>query len=237
MLDPMIGDVQAFWIDLATALPFIVAIHLISNALAGAYGRVWEYASTNEAVRLVAANGGASATILVLAWVVRDQIGVVIPFSTLVVGGLLSFLIMGLVRFRSRLFSFRQQTEGPSILVVGSSSEAAAFAHRAGEIEGGGRVVGFVNGHNGSPSSVRLLADLPILGSLEDIAAVVQDEEVDQLVVVGGDPDLVRDVVDRCLEIDVRLRILPGVQSVMEDERAPLDLRDIKVEDLLVREL
>ena len=102
MLDAGIGDVRVFWIDLAMALPFIVAIHLVANALAGAYGRVWEYASTSEALGLVAANGGASASILVLGWAVRDQIGIVIPFSTLVVGGLLSFLMMGLVRFRSR---------------------------------------------------------------------------------------------------------------------------------------
>ena len=34
----------------------------------------------------------------------------------------------------------------------------------------------------------------------------------------------------------MRLRILPGVEEVLNDQRAPLDVRDIKVEDLLIRE-
>lgn len=236
MLDPMVADGNAFWTDFFRALPVIISIHILANAFAGAYGHVWEYASVSEATRLAVANGAAIVAIVFLGWLTRDAFGLIVPYLTLVAGGLLTFLLTGLVRFRSRLFSFRKLGEGPSTLVVGSGLEAAAFARRLAEIEGGGRVIGFVNAHNGGPANSRLVADLPILGSLEELPSIVKEWEVDQLVVSGGGPELVSSVVDICLEIDVRLRILPRVEDIVADRKAPLDARDIRVEDLLVRD-
>ena len=236
MLDPLVVDIQIFWRNFAIALPVIFTIHVMANAIAGAYGHVWEYASITEAVRLVVANAGATVMALLVAWIVRNRLGIVIPYSTLVLGGLLSLLLMGLVRYRSRLFSFRKVTAGSRILVVGSGPEAAAFARQAPGTESGGRIVGFLNGESPGSSTSRLLAELPILGRVEGIAEIIRDEQIDQVVVIGSDPGRVREVVDLCLEVDVRLRILPGVEDVMGDPRAPLDVRDLKVEDLLNRQ-
>jgi FlaA1/EpsC-like NDP-sugar epimerase len=236
MLDPLVSDAGTYWSDLLRVLPVIIVVHIVANTVAGAYGHVWEYASITEAARLAIANGAATAVIVFLEWVARHSIGFLVPYLTLVAGGLFTFLLTGLLRFRSRLFSFKKGGEGPAILVVGSGVEAAAFARRLADIAGGGHVIGFVNDSNGGPLSARLVADLPILGSLEDIPSIVADQGVHQVVVAGVDPDVVRTVVDSCLEIDVRLRILPGVRDIVTDRTAPLDVRDIKVEDLLVRE-
>ncbi|MGD2101278.1 MAG: nucleoside-diphosphate sugar epimerase/dehydratase [Acidimicrobiia bacterium] len=236
MLDPLVEDGATYWSDLLRVLPVIIIVHILANALAGAYGHVWEYASINEATRLALANGAATAVIVVLEWLGRHTMDLLVPYLTLIAGGLFTFLLTGLLRFRSRLFSFKKSAGGPSVLVVGRGVEAAAFARRLSDIEGGGHVVGFVNDRNGGPKSSRLVADLPVLGSLEDIPSIVTDQSVDQVVVAGVDPDTVRSVVDSCLEIDVRLRILPGVEDIVTDRTAPLDVRDIKVEDLLVRD-
>lgn len=236
MLDPLVSDGDTYWSDLLRVLPVIIVIHIVANTLAGAYGHVWEYASITEATKLALANGAATAVIVGLEWLGRHTMGLVVPYLTLVAGGLFTFLLTGLLRFRSRLFSFKKTGGGPSLLVVGSGVEAAAFARRLTDIDGGGHVVGFVNDSNGGPKTSRLVADLPILGSLEDIPSIVGDLGVDQVVVAGVDPHVVRTVVDSCLEIDVRLRILPGVEDIVTDRTAPLDVRDIRVEDLLIRE-
>ena len=236
MLDRGVVDPLDFWTDLFIVLPFIVVIHIAANAISGAYGHVWEHASTNEAMRVARGSVAASVLVLLGGWWVREAFSIIIPFSTLVIGGLLSLLLMGLVRFRSRLFSFRKAGEGQRILIVGTDSEAAAFARRAPDTEGGGRVVGFLVDGDSATQSIRRLAGLPILGCLRQIAEVVEEHEIDQVVVVGSDPARSRDVVDRCVDIDVRLRILPAAQDILRSNGASLDVRDIRVEDLLARE-
>jgi FlaA1/EpsC-like NDP-sugar epimerase len=145
MLDPFVGDTSSYFRALAIALPTIAVIHLIYNIWTGAYGHVWEHASIAEAFRVALANIAACATLLFLSYVARttDTL-IVIPYSVIVLGGLLSLFGMGLVRFRSRLFSFRRALGGPPIIVVGFSREAAVFARQASSLPGGGHVVGFV---------------------------------------------------------------------------------------------
>lgn len=235
MLDPLIGGAQEFWEDLFIVLPVFVAVHILANALAGAYGHVWEHASTSEAMRVVVANAASSVVILCVNWGVRSAYDVVVPYSSVVLGGLLSVILMGLVRFRSRLFSFRKWGEGPRILVVGDGFDAASFARRAPEVTGG-RVVGFLVESPDATAFTRRLADLPILGCVDEVAGVVAEHDIGQVVVVGNSPDRVRRVVDHCLDNDVRLRILPVPGDVLLADEAPLDVRDIRVEDLLVRD-
>lgn len=234
MLDPLVGD--GYWVNLGLALPIVVLVHIGANAAAGAYGHVWEYASTSEAVRLVIANVSASGIVIGMSWIARAGLGIVIPYLTLLFGGMLSFLLMGLVRYRSRLFSFRKSAGSMRILVVGSGAEAAAFARRVPESESGGYVVGFVNGFGSGYSTERLIADLPVLGGIDDLPSLVEEKDIDQVILAGIGPEMVREVVDRCLDINVRLRILPGIHDVLSDPSAPVDVRDISVQDLLVRQ-
>lgn len=234
-LDPLVEDAAPLWLDLALALPVIVIIHLAANIIAGAYGHVWEYASTDEARRVVFANAVAGVVILVLTLAVREQFDLVVPLAVVVLGNLLSLLGMGMVRFRTRVFSMRQRSGERKILIAGNGSEAASFARKSAEIEGIGRVVGFVGSGDHSGDQVRRLAGLPILGSISDIADLVTEHDVDDVIVVGSNPERVKFVVDACMDVDVRLRILPLAQDVMLDHSASFDLRDIRVEDLLVR--
>lgn len=107
MLDPFIGGTW-FFRDLALAFPIIAAIHLIYNNLAGAYGQAHgrhrpQAPSGRWAVllRVVLANIAAFATLFFLNFQVRAWDILLIPFSVLLYGSLLSLFGMGLVRFRA----------------------------------------------------------------------------------------------------------------------------------------
>jgi FlaA1/EpsC-like NDP-sugar epimerase len=235
MLDPMVGTAQKYWVDLGVALPVIVAVHIGLNVVIGAYGHMWEHASLAEARQVAIAGGVAVGILMIVSGLVRDW-GPTVPYATIILGGLLSLGGMGLVRFRSRLFSFRKRTAlGSRILVVGNGRAAAAFAREAPELTAGGEVIGFVAESFAIHSDVRRLAGLPILGSIDQIDALIKEHSIDQVVVVGGGPERARRVVDRCLDIDVRLRILPGAEDVLLGRSTNLDARDIQIDDLLVR--
>ena len=236
-LDSAVTGHSEFWRVLFIAMPVIVLVHLLTNVVAGAYGHVWEHASTSEALRVVAASGVATGVLLLTSRLVRQPApDFVVPYAVIVIGGLLSLMAMGMIRFRSRLFSFHKAGGTTRVLVVGTGREAATFSRVAPTLDGGRAVVGFVADHDRPTNGDRMLAGLEVLGSLDDIKQMVADYDVDEVVVVGGDPIRVRRVVDLCLDVDVRLRILPSAEDMVRDGVTGLDVRDIKVEDVLVRQ-
>ncbi|HJQ77219.1 MAG TPA: nucleoside-diphosphate sugar epimerase/dehydratase [Acidimicrobiia bacterium] len=240
MLDPLVGDSPNLWVDLARAMPVIVLVHLAANVLCGAYGHVWEHASTSEAARVVVANAAAGAVVVGGNFALRAATGgeVVIPWLTIVVGPLISLYAMGLVRFRSRLFSYHRLSGAHKVLVVGTGRDAVAFARQA-PLLGSRRVIGFLSdGPSGNvqANGSRRLAGLQILGAVEDIAQVVTSHGIEEVIVVGGDSVRARRVVDLCLDVDVRLRLLPSAEDVLQDGVSAVDARDIEVEDLLIRQ-
>ena len=238
MLDTSIVDGGDLWLDLGKAMPVIIVVHLLANVAAGAYGHVWEHASTSEAARVVVANTAASVVLVVANSFLRATGSelVVIPWTVFAIGGLLSLFGMGMVRFRSRLFSFHRLSGANNVLVVGIGREAVAFARQAPLLEGGRRVVGFLADKGEDAGGPRRLAGLQVLGCLGEIAEVVHVYDVDEVVMVGGDSKKTRRVVDLCLDVDVRLRLLPAAEDVLRDGVSAVDVRDIEVEDLLDRQ-
>ncbi|HEY6627529.1 MAG TPA: polysaccharide biosynthesis protein, partial [Acidimicrobiia bacterium] len=236
MLDSGIDEPRKYFIDLALALPLIIVIHLLANVISGAYGHVWEHASIDEALKVVIANAFAGGVVLGVTLILKELPDhIVVPITVVVMGSFLTLAGMGLVRFRSRLFSFRKTGGGSRILIVGTGREAAVFARQVPTLADQALVVGFISEGPTESASVRRLAGLRILGHLGELADVVREHQVDEVVVVGTDPVRTREVVDRCLEVDVRLRILPVAEDIMDDRSTAVDVRDISVEDLLSR--
>ncbi len=113
-LDSSGGVPPIWWGRLLLVLPVIILVHTTANTLFGNYGHVWQYASVDEAVRLLAASMTAGFVLLtgLLMW--RRFSGVtdaIIPVSVLVIGVLVTLGGMGAIRFWSRLFSYRRYRE------------------------------------------------------------------------------------------------------------------------------
>src|SRR5690606_15730992 len=122
MLDAEVSD--RFWPALIRYLPVLIVLHLGMNVLVGAYGHVWEYASIAEARQVIVAN---LYTLIVMVLVVSLQSVHPIPLSSLLLGTAIAAAGMGLVRFRSRMFSYRRMTDvprRPRALVIGTSQAA-----------------------------------------------------------------------------------------------------------------
>ncbi|MDP8959190.1 MAG: polysaccharide biosynthesis protein, partial [Actinomycetota bacterium] len=228
------GVSPEWWESFRLALPVILVVHLVTNVVMGTYGHVWEYASIAEAKRVIWAALSALAILIVgsLTLDVRP-----VPLSVLILGSMFALLGMGAVRFRSRLFSFRRGLLLPDrerTLIVGTGRPAADLARSVASGSHPMEVVGFV-----SPSPlirVRRLAGLPVLGEVDDVPLLVQSMGIDEVIVASPHgSDLARDLVDLCVSVDVRLRILPDLNSVLSPGAALRDVRDLKLDDLLPR--
>jgi FlaA1/EpsC-like NDP-sugar epimerase len=220
-----------------TMLPLILAIHLICNIVFGAYGHVWEHASVAEALRMVGATltaGGIILGIVLLGRELVEQWGIV-PVGVVAMGSMLTGAGMGAVRFRSRMFSYKRSVGGntpQTTLVVGTGRMAAEVARHLSQA-GVTPIAGFVSTDGRQP---RLLAGRPVLGTLEEIDRLVWANDIDQIVVAGTHSDeTMRELVDRCLHIDVRLRIVPDIATALNGNGTSRDIRDLELRDLLPR--
>jgi FlaA1/EpsC-like NDP-sugar epimerase len=239
MLDDQVAKPQIFWAGLGRMLPILVAVHLVANIVAGTYGHVWEFASISEARQVILANIAAAGTVVLVVTPVADMLQSgprTFPYGVAVIGGLFVLVGMGLVRFRSRLFSLRRSTTAnhPKTIVVGDGKAAADFVREVARLGQSAEVVGFVSPHSGG--TVRRLAGLPILGHVSELPKLVTAHQVQQVVVAGEvDTELLRTVVDTCTNVDVRLRVAPSAGTVLNGDDTAIDIRDIEFQDLLPR--
>ena len=231
------GIDPGWWDGFAVMLPIAIAVHLVSNALFGAYGHVWEFASVEEAMRLVTAT--VASTGVLLLGLLAHQAAVdgptrLIPLTVVLIGSGLALGGMGAVRFRSRLFSFRRNRELTVriVLVVGTGRAAADLARRGRDAHPPLVVVGFVD----DEPQARRLGGVPVLGRIEDIPGLVEAHGVDEVIIAAsGRPHLIRRVVDICIGVDVRLQILPEL-DMLPRATAVSDVRDLELSDLLPRQ-
>lgn len=234
------GVPPRWWMDFAWFLPVIVAVHLVANIAFGTYGHLWEHASVAEAKQVVISSL-AAGTVLVLGVVAARQmldIAGPLPIWSLALGSLLALMLMGAVRFRTRLFSFNREVLSAAtarrVLIVGTGRPAANLArHR---IVGGLpiQIVGFVRVDAGPTD--RRLAGLPILGPIEAVPRLIHDHGIHEVIVASRDgAHVVQRLVDLCMSVDVRLRIMPDIDTILEDDARVQDVRDLKPEDLLAR--
>lgn len=231
------GGLPFEWLPrLLQVLPAIIAVHLVANVATGAYGHVWEFASIGEARRVLAASFWASA-ILILGTLAIGGSPRLVPLSVLTLGGLLSLGFLGMVRFRSRLFSFHRTLKLDSrdrVLILGTGKRAAEFARSVGQGPYAVNVVGFVS--SGPYAGSRRLAGLPVLGELEDIASLITRYGIHQVIVAAeGASVLARRLVDLCVDVDVRLRIVPDLDELLTGYDGGPDIRDLELDDLLLR--
>lgn len=235
------GVPDRWWADFRLMLPLIIATHLVSNVALGAYGHIWEYASIAEATRIVVASLIAGLAILVSVVSLRNLFGVVglMPVSAILMGALLTIMLTGAVRFRTRLFSFRRSFEASSedvrrVLIVGVGASAANVArHRSlGGVPM--NAIGFVSPEP-HPTD-RRLAGRPVLGTMEDVPRIVTEYRIDEVIVATKDGShIVRRLVELCMSIDVRLRIVPDLDSDSHMSSNLQDVRDLQPDDLLER--
>ena len=104
LLDPDVENVQRYLLALVTALPFIIAVYLLCNLAMGAYRRDLVQPGLLGVKRVALATAIAFPIVTALVIAARE-ITIVVPYSTVVLGGIGAVVAMGLVRFLSRSLS------------------------------------------------------------------------------------------------------------------------------------
>jgi len=222
---------------------FIVIVYYLVNRLFGVYRRVWEYASAQEEISIIASVVTSTSLLCVLDLLLHVH---PLPLSVVYLGGVFTLTAFTAVRYRTRLLPGLVRRwralwgywpePGKRVLIVGAGEAGQLLAWQLlnHEIAGGYRVMGFIDD---DPDKVGMqIHGAEILGDRQSIPAIVRREEIDLIIISDtmSSQDF-QDTLNICLDTTAQVKVPPTVLEVIEGRGSLLPFRDITPEDLLGR--
>jgi len=204
----------------------------------GLFSGLWRYAGVDDIWRIIKAN--VLSTLVFIACVIFIYPLIAIPRSIFVLDSILCFCLMSGVRFFNRIFreAFRpaRRSNCKRALIIGAG-EAGVMVLKESKSNHKAciDVIGFID-DNPHKKGLRIQG-VRILGNCRDIAAVVSKYGVDEVIIAvpSANGETIRNIISNCQLPSVRIRIVPGLQKILNGE-LEVKPRDVKAEDLLGRE-
>jgi FlaA1/EpsC-like NDP-sugar epimerase len=229
---------ERYWRNFWTFVPLVVVIHLLVNRLVGLYGKVWRYASIQEARRVILAGAVAGTVIAGAGSLLATH---PLPIGALLIGATLSFIASGAVRFRWRLLPARprhRDAKRSRVLLVGAGdAEEAILRDLQRNPTLGLDPVAVVD--DDLRKLGRVLHGVRVLGTRGDIRRLVHRLKVDRVVLAAPSAtrERVHEVAALCEQADVTLCVFPSLREALGGRTVArvTDLGDLRAEDLLGR--
>jgi FlaA1/EpsC-like NDP-sugar epimerase len=215
----------------------------------GLYRRLWAYASIREMTLVVSAVTTASVLLSVAVTVMtyyqvqlENYLG--FPRSVLVIDWMLSMILVGGLRFSSRLIAESRSTasEGKSenwyrrVLIVGAGDAGALVAR---EIQKNPQLslelVCFLD--DDKAKQKQQIHGIPVVGTLNDLPRVITRRRIHEVIIAipTASGDVVRKVTKYCHDKNVTFRTMPGIYELIGGKVSVNRLRQVNINDLLRR--
>ncbi|MBN2557800.1 MAG: polysaccharide biosynthesis protein [Clostridia bacterium] len=201
------------------------------------YNTIWEYASVDEAIKIILANVG----ILLAVYLSDTVIGIVYPRSLYPISIMVLTILTGGSRFAYRILRHLRirynrklnKDKLKNTILIGSDEEVASLINFM-QTAGGGHLVpvAIIGGGKGRLGTT--IENIPILGTIEDLEEVIINKGVEMVLLAGdriGKEDMTR-ILNICARQKCVIRKYDRF-TLSKDKR---NIVDIRVEDLLGRE-
>ncbi len=234
------GDIPKQFMDifLDTAI-YLTAIKIIIYYLFGLYRSLWRYASIDEMLQLAF----AIAIEGILSFLFGQFLNVRLPRTVYAITCVLTFLALGGVRL-----SYRISRRVKNIVISDKSSLTRVMVIGAGEA--GSMVIRELQKHTELKSLPIVVIDddakklraringIPIVGGRSQIKKAAEEYDIDEIIVAlpSVPSNELRDILKICKETRCKLKTLPGVYEIINEDVSIKNIRDVNIEDLLGRE-
>ncbi|TVR03875.1 MAG: polysaccharide biosynthesis protein [Deltaproteobacteria bacterium] len=229
--------------QLETLRTMLVPVVLTKLAVFGAfrlYGGWWRYVALNDLLRM--ATAAAAATVLLATGIFLLQVSG-IPRSILLIDlvltvALLSFIRVTIRLVRERVLEPAGDSRGPTVqtLIAGTGPTAEALLRELARHPRHGYVpVGLLD--QSARNVGTSVSGVRIVGGLEDLPDAVRTTGAEQVLIAleEGSGELVRRIVALCASADVRYRVLPTTEALLNGQVSISQLREVNLQDLLGR--
>lgn len=221
----------------------LAAVNVATFSLMHMYSCLWEYASIDEALRIVAATFVGSVVGDVLIFLL---FGLSMPVSVYIGSWAILLIITGASRLLVRVTSGRKgwalfgasQKGLPRSLIIGAGETGSLVVKRmlnfSPDIPGSPLVL--VDDNPGKLGSY--VHGVRVEGTCDDIPALAERHGIEQIVVAI--PSATRKERERiygiCMSTGIRTVTMPNISNLPLDKLGRVALRDVEVQDLLARD-
>ncbi|MDV3468934.1 nucleoside-diphosphate sugar epimerase/dehydratase [Stenotrophomonas sp. C3(2023)] len=213
----------------------VIAIQSLVFWRVGLYRGLWRFASVADLINIFKASFiGLVAIVLVLMWKRFEGV----PMSVLVIYPFALSALLGAPRLLYRAWKDYQALQWDStarrVLILGAGQAAEALVRdlrRSGDFE----PVGLLD--DAPHLQGAKLQGLPILGTLDDTAAVARETAAKLIVIAIPSLDAVgmQRVVGICESTGIPFRTVPRLSDILQGYSLPGQLKEVAIEDLLGR--
>ncbi len=237
--------VGTYWV----LVPLAAIVRPVGFLIAGAYLRIWRYPTLADAALVVSSLAAGSVLMAIVIFVVLQPWSfpgtVGFPRSAIVIEFVLSLLVLGGIRFASRIrqegldANDAPQDAGPPrpVLIYGAGEAGAHLVremrrNRALRLE----PVAFLD--DDPAKRGQQIYGLEVVGGAEDLPGTVAEREVAEVIIALPriDGGRLRQIVALCEAAAVPVRTLPAVNELLDQTVSVSRVRPVRVEDLLRRD-
>ena len=212
----------------------------------GMYRRVWRYASIRELVMILSAASTASmivSTLMISLFALN--VFRAFPRSILAIDWLLSILLIGALRFSSRVLAenrssaqrFKIGKRIKNISIVGAG-DAGAMVVR--ELQKNPQlnmmIIGFLD--DDPEKQKNKIHGVPVIGPISELGHVLRTRQIDEVIIAipSAPGSVIRLVTQICQENQVPFRTMPAIYELLDGKVNVSRLREVNIDDLLRRE-
>lgn len=218
-------------------IPIRTMVTLLVFLLMSMYKRIWRFLGINELLPMTNA---------VVAAGVINTLGITIfvhrmPISYYVLGFVLEYIAVIGIRFSYRvLVTERNRARGKkcaNVMIIGAGSAGQMLMR---EINRSSilnmRVRCFID--DNINKSNRYIEGVPVVGTRDDIFAMVEKYKIDQIIfaIPSASVERRREILNICNETECEVKTVPGIYQLVDGDVKVSQLRPISMEDLLGRD-
>ncbi len=248
---------SAYWITLGFRVPihagwwrelgWVVLAQWIVIQLLGIHRILWRYISLSEFTLFVKA---------ALWWIAPDTLAVLtvaragetwpVQVSVALLNVLLTFTGLLAVRVLWKMMCVLRTRQGGALLLEHHRKKVVLI----GAGEAGERVLSEILHEASREFDVRGFVDddrrkrqsmihaVPVLGSVSDLPTIVREMQIDHVIITMAQcpRDNFRRILNICGQIPVKVRTIPSLNEILQDNVKVSRIRDLSISDLLGRE-
>jgi FlaA1/EpsC-like NDP-sugar epimerase len=224
-------------------LPLVVVISIIAFLFTRSYVGIIRHTSTDDVIKIFKATGLVFFFLIILNFFIllyRWPIAKVLPLSIIIIHSLTSLFLMIFTRLLAKVIwlnLIKQRSEAVNVIIYGAGKAGLLTKNTLlNDIDNLYNVVCFLDDNPGKIG--KSIEGIPVLNPSTISPQFIKKKNIHEVIIAvhNIDPAKKREFADAFLQFNVTIKNIPPVDHWINGELQIKQIRNVRIEDLLMRE-